>query len=100
MSTLAFSNLPLKKEVKGRAKTGMQAFTDAMLLVLKVFAQNAGFDAQDVIFTIQGEHIEICAVNIYLKSGDTLSVIEFEKITVFIVIFGLFLRVDETDACW
>lgn len=41
-----------KKEVQGRAKLGIQAFADALLIIPKVLAQNAGLDAQEAIVTL------------------------------------------------
>jgi T-complex protein 1 subunit zeta len=61
-----------KKEVKGRAKMGVQAFADAMLVIPKVLAQNAGFDAQDVIVALQDEHMDGHAVGVDLKTGETM----------------------------
>ena len=42
-----------KDSVKGRAKMGVQAFADAMLIIPKVLSQNGGFDAQDTIVALQ-----------------------------------------------
>ncbi|CAG8438105.1 12040_t:CDS:2 [Funneliformis caledonium] len=42
-----------KSSVKGRAKMGVQAFADAMLIIPKVLSQNGGFDAQDTIVALQ-----------------------------------------------
>ncbi|KAI9492208.1 T-complex protein 1 zeta subunit [Zychaea mexicana] len=61
-----------KKTVKGRAKMGVQAFADALLIIPKVLAQNAGFDAQDVIVALQEEHQDGHAVGVDLKTGDTM----------------------------
>ncbi|ORZ10775.1 T-complex protein 1 zeta subunit [Absidia repens] len=61
-----------KKTVKGRAKMGVQAFADAMLIIPKVLAQNAGFDVQDVIVALQEEHMEGHTVGIDLKTGETM----------------------------
>ncbi|KAI9263258.1 T-complex protein 1 zeta subunit [Phascolomyces articulosus] len=61
-----------KKTVKGRAKMGVQAFADALLVIPKVLAQNAGFDAQDVIVALQEEHQDGHAVGIDLKTGETM----------------------------
>lgn len=41
-----------KDSVKGRAKLGVQAYADAMLIIPKVLSQNGGFDAQDVIVSL------------------------------------------------
>jgi T-complex protein 1 subunit zeta len=61
-----------KKEVKGRAKMGVQAFADAMMVIPKVLAQNAGFDAQDVIVALQDEHLDGHIVGVDLKTGETM----------------------------
>ncbi|KAI7853697.1 T-complex protein 1 zeta subunit [Circinella umbellata] len=61
-----------KKTVKGRAKMGVQAFADALLVIPKVLAQNAGFDAQDVIVALQEEHQDGHIVGVDLKTGETM----------------------------
>ncbi|KAG2224089.1 hypothetical protein INT45_004970, partial [Circinella minor] len=61
-----------KKTVKGRAKMGVQAFADALLVIPKVLAQNAGFDVQDVIVALQEEHQEGHIVGVDLKTGETM----------------------------
>jgi T-complex protein 1 subunit zeta len=45
-----------KKEVQGRPKLGIQAFADALLIIPKVLAQNAGHDAQEAIVTLIDSH--------------------------------------------
>jgi len=42
-----------KKAAKGRAKMGIQAFADALLIIPKTLAQNGGFDVQDVVVALQ-----------------------------------------------
>lgn len=37
----------VRKAIKGKAKTGVQAFADAMLVIPKTLAANGGFDIQD-----------------------------------------------------
>ncbi|KAI8370693.1 T-complex protein 1 zeta subunit [Radiomyces spectabilis] len=61
-----------KKTVKGRAKMGVQAFADALLVIPKVLAQNAGFDVQDVIVALQEEHMDGHIVGVDLKTGETM----------------------------
>ncbi|KAI9306213.1 T-complex protein 1 zeta subunit [Cunninghamella echinulata] len=61
-----------KKTVKGRAKMGVQAFADALLIIPKVLAQNGGFDVQDVIVALQEEHMDGHIVGIDLKTGETM----------------------------
>ena len=45
-----------KDTVKGRARLGIQAFADALLIIPKVLAQNAGFDSQETIVKLQEEY--------------------------------------------
>ncbi|CAG8509656.1 2499_t:CDS:2 [Ambispora leptoticha] len=61
-----------KDSVKGRAKMGIQAFADAMLIIPKVLAQNGGFDAQDTIVALQEEHAAGHIVGVDLNTGETL----------------------------
>ncbi|CAG8509890.1 933_t:CDS:10 [Gigaspora rosea] len=61
-----------KDEVKGRAKMGVQAFADAMLIIPKVLAQNGGFDAQDTIVNLQEEYAAGHVVGIDLNTGEIL----------------------------
>lgn len=44
--------LDLKKTVKGRAKLGVQAFADALLVTPKTLAENAGLDATDTLIAV------------------------------------------------
>lgn len=52
-----------KDTVKGKAKLGVQAYADAMLIIPKVLAQNGGFDAQDVLVSLQ-----VCLLTHYRKN--------------------------------
>ncbi|CAK9113799.1 T-complex protein 1 subunit zeta 2 (TCP-1-zeta 2) (CCT-zeta 2) (Chaperonin CCT6B) [Durusdinium trenchii] len=42
-----------KDNVKGRAKLGVQAFADALLIIPKSLAENSGFDLQDTLIELQ-----------------------------------------------
>jgi T-complex protein 1 subunit zeta len=42
-----------KEEVPGRAKLGVQAFAEALLVVPKTLAENSGFDTQDSLIKLQ-----------------------------------------------
>ncbi|GAA94925.1 uncharacterized protein L969DRAFT_65918 [Mixia osmundae IAM 14324] len=66
------SLLKLKSETKGRAKMGIQAFSDALLIIPKILAQNGGYDVQDVIVALQDEQAEGHTVGIDLRSGEPL----------------------------
>ncbi|RXW16771.1 hypothetical protein EST38_g9076 [Candolleomyces aberdarensis] len=59
---------PVKKSAKGRAKMGVQAFADALLVIPKTLAQNGGFDVQDTIVALQDEE-EGEIVGLDLESG-------------------------------
>lgn len=37
----------MRKQVKGKARTGVQAFADALLIIPKTLASNGGYDIQD-----------------------------------------------------
>lgn len=43
----------VKKAAKGRAKLGVQAYADALLIIPKTLAANGGFDVQDAIVALQ-----------------------------------------------
>jgi len=60
----------IKKAVKGRAKLGVQAYSDALLIIPKTLAQNGGFDVQDSIVALQEESADGNTVGIDLKSGE------------------------------
>ena len=61
-----------KETVKGRPRLGVQAYADAMLIIPKILAQNGGFDAQDVIVSLQEEFSQGHVVGVDLKTGETL----------------------------
>ena len=44
------------KMVEGRAKRGVEAFAEAMLVIPKTLAENSGYDPQDAIIDMQEEH--------------------------------------------
>ncbi|ERE66099.1 T-complex protein 1 subunit zeta [Cricetulus griseus] len=55
---MAEALIKYKPSVKGRAQLGVQAFADALLIILKVLAQNSGFDLQETLVKVQAEHSE------------------------------------------
>mgnify|MGYP001586680701 CR=1 FL=1 len=63
---------PVKKAATGRAKLGVQAFADAMLVIPKTLAVNAGLDVQDAIVALQEEAGEGHVVGLNLQSGEPL----------------------------
>jgi T-complex protein 1 subunit zeta len=64
--------LKYKDEVAGRAKLGVQAFADALLVVPKVLAANSGFDPIDVLIKLQDEHKKGHIVGLDLETGEPL----------------------------
>jgi len=48
--------LEYKSKVQGRAKLGVQAYADALLVIPKTLAANAGYDALDSIIKLQESH--------------------------------------------
>jgi T-complex protein 1 subunit zeta len=65
----------VKKEAKGRAKLGVQAFADALLVIPKTLASNGGYDVQDVIVALQEEMAEGNVVGLDLKTGEPTDVV-------------------------
>lgn len=61
-----------KDSVKGKAKMGIAAFAEALLIIPKVLAQNGGFDAQDVIVALQEEVNSGHVAGVDLRTGDVL----------------------------
>lgn len=61
-----------RKEAVGRAKLGVEAFAEALLGVPKTLAENAGFDAQETIITVQDEHEAGNAAGINLATGEPM----------------------------
>ncbi|KAI0049838.1 chaperonin-containing T-complex zeta subunit Cct6 [Auriscalpium vulgare] len=59
-----------KKAAKGRAKMGVQAYADALLVIPKTLAANGGFDVQDVLVALQDEQADGNTVGIDLQSGE------------------------------
>lgn len=49
----AYLKGPVKKSAKGRAKMGVDAFAEALLVIPKTLAANGGFDVQDVVVALQ-----------------------------------------------
>jgi len=47
-----------RTNVSGKAKLGVHAYADALLVIPRTLAQNSGFDAQDTILKCQEAHIK------------------------------------------
>ena len=59
----AHLNGPVKKAARGRAKMGVQAFAEALLVIPKTLAANGGFDVQDVVVALQ-----VCFPLLFLRT--------------------------------
>jgi len=62
-----------KSEVSGRAKLGVQAFADALLIIPKTLANNSGFDPLDCLVTLQEEFANGHVVGLDLNTGECCS---------------------------
>lgn len=58
-----------KKATEGRAKLGVEAFAEALLAIPKILAENAGYDPQDILITMQEEHDAGAVVGLDLDTG-------------------------------
>lgn len=61
------------KSVKGKAKLGIRAFADALLVIPKTLAENSGLDVSDTIIKVQEEQEPTgMACGIDLESGEAM----------------------------
>jgi len=60
------------KTVKGKAKWGVTAFADALLIIPKTLAANAGLDIQDTLAALQNEYAEGNVVGLGLTTGQPI----------------------------
>lgn len=62
-----------KEQVKGRARLGVQAFAEALLIIPKAIAQNAGYDQQETIVKLQHEYATTkTPVGIDITTGEAM----------------------------
>ncbi|KAL1959788.1 hypothetical protein VTO42DRAFT_933 [Malbranchea cinnamomea] len=64
------------KTVKGKAKWGVDAFAEALLIIPKTLAANSGHDIQDSLAALQDEHNEGNVVGLNLTTGDPMDPIQ------------------------
>jgi len=64
------------KQVKGKAKWGVSAFADALLIIPKTLAANSGHDVQDCIATLQDEYDDGNVAGLDLKSGEPMDPVQ------------------------
>lgn len=61
------------KATAGRAKLGVEAFAEAMLVIPKTLAENSGFDVQESIIKLTDEYVKTgLAIGLDCNSGDTM----------------------------
>mmetsp|Transcript_26065 Transcript_26065/g.65820 ORF Transcript_26065/g.65820 Transcript_26065/m.65820 type:complete len:538 (-) Transcript_26065:81-1694(-) len=58
------------KTVKGRAKLGVQAYAESLLIIPKTLAANAGHDAMDAVITLNDAHVSGVTAGIDLATGE------------------------------
>eukprot|EP01132_Coremiostelium_polycephalum_P004286 gene4286-5361_t len=64
--------MKFKDSVQGRAKLGVQAFADALLVIPKTLAENSGFDPMDTMLKLQEEHSKGHIVGLDIVSGEPM----------------------------
>ncbi|KAL8831580.1 MAG: hypothetical protein Q9191_000789 [Dirinaria sp. TL-2023a] len=70
------SSEDFRKQVKGKAKYGVSAFADALLVIPKTLAANSGHDIQDCLAALQDEQSEGNIVGLDLKTGEPMDPIQ------------------------
>ncbi|KAI9738204.1 MAG: T-complex protein 1 subunit zeta [Cirrosporium novae-zelandiae] len=65
-----------RRTVKGKAKSGVSAFADALLVIPKTLAANAGLDIQDSLAALQDEQTEGNIVGLDLKDGTPMDPVQ------------------------
>jgi len=69
------THVALKKfleTVKGRARLGIQAYADGVMIIPKVLGQNAGYDAQEVVVKLLEEGALNPSVGVDCDSGEVI----------------------------
>ncbi|KAL1602835.1 T-complex protein 1 subunit zeta [Paraconiothyrium brasiliense] len=61
-----------RKTVKGKAKWGVAAFADALLVIPKTLAANSGHDIQDSLAALQDEYADGNVVGLNLATGEAM----------------------------
>eukprot|EP00294_Goniomonas_avonlea_P001159 CAMPEP_0114552894 /NCGR_PEP_ID=MMETSP0114-20121206/7365_1 /TAXON_ID=31324 /ORGANISM="Goniomonas sp, Strain m" /LENGTH=535 /DNA_ID=CAMNT_0001737795 /DNA_START=27 /DNA_END=1634 /DNA_ORIENTATION=+ len=60
------------KTVSGRAKLGVQAFAEALLIIPKTLAVNSGFDPQDSFLKLQEAYVKGLTVGLDVVTGEAM----------------------------
>lgn len=64
--------MEFKKSVVGRAKLGVQAYADALLIIPRTLAENAGYDANDTLIKLQEATAAGKTVGVDIETGDPI----------------------------
>jgi T-complex protein 1 subunit zeta len=65
------------KDVEGKAKLGIEAFAESLLVIPKTLAENSGFDIQEAIILLKDEyHKNKVAVGLNVQTLGTISPIK------------------------
>ncbi|KAL8742408.1 MAG: hypothetical protein Q9190_005104 [Brigantiaea leucoxantha] len=70
------SSEEFRKQVKGKAKYGVTAFADALLVIPKTLAANSGHDVQDSLAALEDEQVQGNIAGLNLKTGDPMDPIQ------------------------
>jgi len=70
------SSEAVRRRVKGKAKWGVAAFADALLIIPKTLAANSGHDIQDAIAALQDENTEGNVVGLDLVTGQPMDPVQ------------------------
>jgi T-complex protein 1 subunit zeta len=70
------SSSEFRKTVKGKAKYGVAAFADALLIIPKTLAANSGHDIQDSLAALQDEQAEGNVVGLNLATGEPMDPVQ------------------------
>ncbi|OQV01464.1 hypothetical protein CLAIMM_06821 [Cladophialophora immunda] len=70
------SSEAVRKTVKGKAKWGVAAFADALLIIPKTLAANSGHDIQDALAALQDEFAEGNVVGLDLVTGEPMDPVQ------------------------
>jgi T-complex protein 1 subunit zeta len=66
----------VRKRVKGKAKWGVAAYADALLIIPKTLAANSGHDIQDALASLQDEYSEGNIVGLDLVTGEPMDPVQ------------------------
>lgn len=70
------SSEEFRRTVKGKAKWGVAAFADALLIIPKTLAANSGHDIQDALAALQDEAAEGNVVGLNLTTGEPMDPVQ------------------------